>query len=73
MLLVPTCQVRDPLLLGILMKADDLALHGSSYAPDPTDGNHHLSTILLLHKSRGVHGPGRGPGALWWPIRMLKP
>jgi len=28
MLLVPTCQVRDPLLRGILMKTDDLALHG---------------------------------------------
>jgi hypothetical protein len=27
-LLVATCQVRHPLLRGILMKTDDLALHG---------------------------------------------
>ena len=27
-LLVPTCQVRHPLLRRILMKTDDLALHG---------------------------------------------
>src|SRR6266480_810172 len=43
----------------------------ASSAPDPTDGNHHLSTILLLHESRGVHGPSRGAGALWWPPRLL--
>jgi hypothetical protein len=27
-LLVPTCQVRHPILSLILMKTDDLALHG---------------------------------------------
>jgi hypothetical protein len=27
-LLVPTCQVRHPILRLILMKTDDLALHG---------------------------------------------
>ena len=45
----------------------------ASYAPNPTDSNHHLPTILLLHESRGVHGPARGPGMLWGPIRILKP
>jgi hypothetical protein len=42
MLLVPTFQVRHPILSFILMKTDDLALHGGLDAPDLTDGQAHV-------------------------------
>src|SRR5918911_107164 len=51
MLLVATFQVRYPIQRFVLMKADDLALHGDLYAPDLPDGSQASST-LLLHKGR---------------------
>ena len=50
-LLVPTCQVRHPLLRLILMKADDLALHGDL----PLSSE----SVRSYERSRTVNDAGR--------------
>jgi hypothetical protein len=73
MLLVSTCQVRDPILRFILMKTDDLALHGALVCPCPdrwiTTGVHNPAAA----REQGSAPLGRGSGALWWSTLLLKP